>query len=229
MAKRSPRSDKVKLHDRYRAPRFRIGSKAACEVRGELRIVGVTDAPIPWPLGVRGPGKRSLIVYGDLLRAVRRESVSAMCHWFGVSDQTVTNWRKALGVPERNYGTRKLWEVRLEDGYYLKGLQAAARRTQDPIAVAKRAAALRGRPRPAPFMEPAHSARRGTKHSTAALQSMRDAWQQRRKRRRKPAGGWWKAWEDALVRSASISEVTRWTGRTRAAVQWRRRVLARAT
>jgi hypothetical protein len=87
-------------------------------VRGELRIVGVTDAPIPWPVGV-GPrgGAKSLVVFGDLVRAIRRESVYAMCHyWFGVNYQTVTKWRKALGVPQRNEGhsqalgsKRRLW------------------------------------------------------------------------------------------------------------------------
>jgi hypothetical protein len=31
----------------YRTPRFRIGSFVRCEVRGEVRIVGVSDSSIP--------------------------------------------------------------------------------------------------------------------------------------------------------------------------------------
>jgi hypothetical protein len=100
-------SAKTKLHGRYRAKRFRIDAKVLGEVRGELRIVGITDARIPWPLGVgaRG-GARSLVLFGDLVRAVQRESVYSICHWFGVNYQTVTKWRKALGVPQLNFGTR---------------------------------------------------------------------------------------------------------------------------
>jgi transposase-like protein len=30
--------------------------------------------------------------------AIRRESNQAVAYWFGVSDQTVSKWRKALGV-----------------------------------------------------------------------------------------------------------------------------------
>ena len=39
-------------------------------------------------------------------------------HHFGVSSNTVTNWRKALGVPEQNEGTLRLqhdWAVGRED------------------------------------------------------------------------------------------------------------------
>jgi hypothetical protein len=94
MATRRITTAKVRLHGRYRTPRFRVGAKVTCEVRGELRIFGVTDAPIRWPVGAgaRG-GAKSLIVCGDLVRAVRRESVYALCHWFGVNYQTVTKWR----------------------------------------------------------------------------------------------------------------------------------------
>lgn len=106
-----PASDRVKLHGTYRTPRFRLGAKVKCRVRGELTIIGITDARIPWPLGKHGRGANSLVVYGYLAQALRRESVSAICHWFGVHEVTIWKWRKALGVPERNYGTRKLWEA----------------------------------------------------------------------------------------------------------------------
>ena len=36
------------------ASRFRIGRTVFCEVRGEMVVTGMTDAPIPWPVGKKG-------------------------------------------------------------------------------------------------------------------------------------------------------------------------------
>jgi hypothetical protein len=33
--------------------------------------------------------------------------------------QTVCIWRKSLGVPHRNFGTRKFWEANAAAGYFL--------------------------------------------------------------------------------------------------------------
>src|SRR5690348_16364773 len=89
------------LHGSYRTPRFRYGGSATCEVRGRVVITGLTNARIPWPVGRRpGLGALSLVIYGDLAKAVRRESVSAVCYWRGVSPQTVSLWRKELGVKQ---------------------------------------------------------------------------------------------------------------------------------
>ena len=64
----------------YRTPRFRYGGTLRCELRGELVVTGLTDAPVPWPLG-RRPGRSvragSLVLCGDLAEAVRRESALA--------------------------------------------------------------------------------------------------------------------------------------------------------
>ena len=54
--------------------------------------------------GVRWPpasamGQRALIVCGELLKAIRLESVSAIVQAFGVSPVTVARWRRVLGVP----------------------------------------------------------------------------------------------------------------------------------
>src|SRR5688500_8779432 len=117
--------DRFKLHGTYRTPRFRLGANVNCEVRGELRIVGMTDARIPWPFARSRYGRNSLVVYGGLTRAVLRESVLAICHWFGVNYQTVTKWRKALRVPPRNNGTRRLWNAHHAAGSHWKGIKAA--------------------------------------------------------------------------------------------------------
>jgi hypothetical protein len=41
-------------------PRFRIGQRVRCLVRGEVIITGMTDAPIPWPIAKGGRGRHSL-------------------------------------------------------------------------------------------------------------------------------------------------------------------------
>ena len=61
----------------YRTPRFRYGKIVSCEVRGEVRIVGLSDALIPWPIGQKGRA-RSLVVFGALGKAVRREAAVAV-------------------------------------------------------------------------------------------------------------------------------------------------------
>ena len=216
--------DRFKLHGTYRTPRFRIGAKVTCQVRGELRIVGVSEGRIPWPLGNGRRGARSLVVDGDLARAIRRESVSAICYWFGVHDVTVWKWRKALAVPQRNYGTRKLWQANVANGFYWEGVKAGAATARDPIRRAKHAQARRGKRRSRETIEAARHAHVGAKHSPEARRKMSEAWKRRGKP--KPAGGPWRTWEDDLVGAAPISEVVRWTGRTLGAVRWRRRVLA---
>src|SRR5438046_2085080 len=102
------------LHGPYRTPRFQRGSVVRCEVRGEVVVTGLTDARIPWPVGKRGRAK-SLVIVAGLARAVRRESGVAICHWWGVTPQTVTKWRKALGVSPVTDGTRRLRRERFAE------------------------------------------------------------------------------------------------------------------
>ena len=64
-------ADRHRLHfGPYPTPRFRYGAVVWCEVRGEVTIAGLTDAPIPWPVGKRGRAK-SLVVYKGLAKALR--------------------------------------------------------------------------------------------------------------------------------------------------------------
>jgi hypothetical protein len=44
-------AERFRLLGEYRTPRFRYGRKVVCQVRGEVTICGITDTPIPWPLG----------------------------------------------------------------------------------------------------------------------------------------------------------------------------------
>lgn len=90
----------------YKTPRFKYGQIVVCEMRGEVEIVGLNDGKIPWPIGKKGRAK-GLILYRDLVRAVRRESNQAVAYWWGVSGQTVTKWRHALQV-ESTLGSSRL-------------------------------------------------------------------------------------------------------------------------
>ncbi len=93
------------LYGPYRVPKCELGDKLLCEHRDkEMTVKGMTDAPIQWPSALRG--KRSPIVCGDLVRAIRTESELAVAHQWGVSrpialigtdrDKVVA---KALGLP----------------------------------------------------------------------------------------------------------------------------------
>lgn len=67
----------------------------------------MTDALISWPLA-RSGNTDTLIVCGDLARAVRTEAAIAAAYHWGVHSSTVSKWRRALGVPRMTNGTRRL-------------------------------------------------------------------------------------------------------------------------
>ena len=102
-------SERVKLlYGPYRAPRCAVGDRLVCECRGrELTVSGMTDAPISWPLARVGGGA-SLIVCGELTRAIRTESKLAIAHHWGIKPATVWKWRRALGATRTTNGTRRL-------------------------------------------------------------------------------------------------------------------------
>src|SRR5262245_50911555 len=79
----------------YRAPRFKYDAKVECRARGEVKIVGLSAARIPWPLARRSRGNSSPVLYGSLVNAVRREAACAVAHWWGVCPTTVWKWRRA--------------------------------------------------------------------------------------------------------------------------------------
>jgi hypothetical protein len=64
----------------YATPQFRIGDVITDELRGDVTIVGLSDGLIPWPIGRtnKSRGQKSLILFGDLARAVKDESLSAV-------------------------------------------------------------------------------------------------------------------------------------------------------
>lgn len=100
----------------YRAVRARAGSPIADRIRGEVTPDGITEGhrstavgvPLAWPYTHAPVGVQiSLVVCGDLERAVRTESAQAVAEMFGVDRKTVSEWRRKLGVPRATPGTRK--------------------------------------------------------------------------------------------------------------------------
>jgi len=90
----------------YAPPRTRRGKFLFCEVRGTVKVGGYSDGLIPWP--VKWRTRKSLILCGDLVRAVRRESRPAVAHHWGVGVDTVKKWRRALDLEIYNAGSRHL-------------------------------------------------------------------------------------------------------------------------
>lgn len=143
--------------DRYRlhhgpstTPRVRTGGTLRCEFRGAVIVTGLTDAPIRWPVGRRagkGTRARTLVVYGRLADAIRRESNQA-AFWWGVTAQTVTKWRKALGVEPTTEGTSRLRSAYAHEPAAVRARSKAHAKADDPERCAKIAASKRGRPRP---------------------------------------------------------------------------------
>jgi len=91
---------------------------------------------IQWPTA-KTKARRSLILCGDLVRAVRSESNMAVAHHWGVSVYVVTKWRRALGVAPMNEGSLRLMRIVVADA------QDASR---TPEARAKHSATKTGRP-----------------------------------------------------------------------------------
>jgi hypothetical protein len=95
----------------YLTSKVTLGTILTCEARDvDLVVSGYSSGRIPWPVGhLRTGGRNSLIVFGDLSDAIRRESVQAICHWFGPAPNVVWRWRFALGVGMENLAARKAW------------------------------------------------------------------------------------------------------------------------
>lgn len=124
----------------YVQPRVKVGDWLDDEIDGRLQVGGWTDAPLPWPRRKK-TGRPSLILTSELARAVRHESVEAVCHWWGVGPTKVWMWRQALGVGRITTGTRQLLQERTgvpEDAAARGRIAAASKESQEKMAQSKR-------------------------------------------------------------------------------------------
>lgn len=90
----------------YGPPKTARGKFLVCESRGKVKVSGYSDGPIPWPIKWRT--RNSLILCGDLIQAVRRESKLAVAFHWGVSLKMVQVWRRILDVEPYTPGSQWL-------------------------------------------------------------------------------------------------------------------------
>jgi hypothetical protein len=182
----------------------------------------MSAGPIPWPIGRNLPRgrQRFVILTGDLIEAVKRESAAAVCHWWGVGTNTVWSWRKALGVGAITEGTSRLKGEVFEP--HKERVRAAARPTlSSPQRREKIAASKRGKARPLESGRASGKAHLGKQHSEETRRKMSEA------HRRRGSGGadtgrLWTEEEDELVRTLTPQEAAQRTGRPIKAI-WSRR------
>jgi hypothetical protein len=105
--KQRPQIERFRLQfGPYAPPKVPRKNRLICEMRGYLKVSpNWSDGLISWPRRWR---TGSIILCGDLVRAVKMESVEAACYHWGVCRNVVQNWRHALSVPESNPGTVRL-------------------------------------------------------------------------------------------------------------------------
>ena len=204
----------------YRTPRVRYWRIVQDARKGEVKIVGLSDEPIPWPIGLKF-ASRLPVLYGALIRAVRRESNQAVARAWGVSGQTVTAWRKALNVPVTTRGTSALRSAYFREPWVKRMRENSLAKVRDPERRAKIAAAKRGKPRPPHVLEALLKANLGKSASAKTRRRMSET----HKRRWAKDPRRWTAEEDATILKLTATEVAKRTGRTVAAVKNRRKRL----
>ena len=83
----------------YRPPVYGVGTVLHDEYRGDVKVEGTSDAPIPWPATSYKKGRRETllpILCGDLVRAVCEEDELTVAHYWGVSYYMVEAWKRAI-------------------------------------------------------------------------------------------------------------------------------------
>ena len=161
-----------------------------CEVRGKVKICGMSDSRMPWPL-CKVHRWLVPVVNKGLARAVRRESEQAVAHWWGIGHWSVWQWRKALCVGATTEGTSRLRRDYCQEPWAKRARQKGYAKHRDPQRRAKIAAARRGKPRPRHVIEAMNNAWRGLTHSEEARRTMSKA--QKRRGAWPPAAG--RPWE----------------------------------
>jgi len=177
------KSAPVHLRIRFGAcntPQFEFGDIVTDELRGDVRIIRMTDALIQWPVGRRldtkgGPG--AIILFAGLVDAVRQESNQTVAHWWGVTGQTVTKWRRALDV-DRTQGDH-IRSQQVGHIAYPIARPALLAKSRDPQRCEKIAESRRGKKRPKHVIEILRAANIGRKPSEESRRKMSQAQRRR--------------------------------------------------
>src|SRR5205807_2801433 len=123
----------------------------------------------------------------------------------GVRADTVSRWRKALGVGRSNEGSHTLWSANAHEPWAVAARKKAVVRSKSPAALAKLSVAMRGRRLAKHVIEAVRRAHLGTKASDETRRKMSET---HLRRGSLPLGvRRWTKGEDALVRWLPASEV----------------------
>jgi hypothetical protein len=109
-------------------------------------------------------------------------------HWFGVTPQTVSKWRKVLGVGLTNDGTHRLRSDYCAEPWAVRARNKAHAKARDPERRRKIAEARTGKPRPPHVIETIRRAHVGRKASAETRAKMSAAHRRRHRLRRLAAG-----------------------------------------
>jgi hypothetical protein len=217
-------ADRFKLRfGPYRTPRCCVGRWLTCAVRGRVKVVDISDTPIPWPLCKAGT-HLTPIICGGLVRAVRRESNLGVARNWGVSPQTVVKWSKALGVLPINEGTRELLRDWSPDVLNAEARERAREASRSPEHAAKISAATKGKPKPLHVVEAMRRAATGRKASAETRAKMSATHERLCAERRAAGEGWQDAW-DGLLGTMSDKELAQHLGVHASTVFVRRKAL----
>jgi hypothetical protein len=224
-------AERFKLLGAYRTPRVRVGAVLSCEARDcDVVVTAYSDGRIPWPVGRRrgSRGRGGLVVCGGLAEAVRREAGIAVAHWFGVNQNTVSLWRRALDVKRENPGTHTLRRRYGAEEWFAE-VRAKAQATpwtaERRATVSARLKARRYGPQALANIRAGLRRRKYKKHPPEVRARIKAAMAARLARGEVPNGRAWTRAEDRMVRTLPVDEAARRTGRTLTAVYKRRRKL----
>lgn len=204
-----PDDARFQLLGAYGTPSVRTGSWRKCIVRGEVRVVGYSDGPIPRPIGYRqGTSENTLIVYGDLAEGDSpgvKPGHRLLVRRLHPGRQPV-----AAGPPREPRERRNPVLIRATGC--------------DPDRREKISEARTGKRRPRKHMLPAWKADTG-RVPTAETRAKLSAASKERAKTFLPSDRAWTATEDEWVRTLAAAEVAARTGRSVNSVYCRRREL----
>ena len=138
---------------------------------------------------------------------MRRESNQAICHWWGITPQAVSKWRKSLGIGPITEGTSRLYSEYTKEPWAVEALARGQAKARDPERCRKIAEAKRGNPRPRHVIEAVRQARLGMRHTDESRRKMSEAHQ--RRGTLVPGTIVWTAEEDELLKTLPAEEVAR--------------------
>ena len=87
----------------YHPPAAPVGTILHDEYLGDVKVAGMTDAPIAWPGSKYNRGRHDTllpILIGALVRAICEEDELTVAHYWGVTRHIVNQWKRAVAGEE---------------------------------------------------------------------------------------------------------------------------------